>query len=124
MATAVTAINTDEAAVRTFLRSLFHKTVLLGGGTAAAGAPLSGAAAAGAPISSTAWDGSPLKLHPRVDAAHPLVSYMLPAASLPGVERPLSDSQHCYFVCKQGTAHTAEELETALKLYSQMVTSE
>lgn len=103
MATAVTNIDTDELAVRQFLQSLFHKQAVAVSQDASAAADERAAAAtampatAGAGYMGTAAAAAPilpLRLHPRVDAAHPL-----------------------------GTAHTAEELEAALKLYSQMVAS-
>lgn len=89
MATAVTAIATDEGAVRQFLQSLFRKQAI-GTDAAAAAAPNAAAAATGASTGTTAATGVfglktagvataaptlPLWLHPRVDAAHPLVGF-------------------------------------------------
>lgn len=88
MATAVTAIETDEVAVRQFLQSLFHKQAIAT--DAAAPAALSEAATAAAgglagtpaapPAAGTfeltppaAAPATPLWLHPCVDAAHPMV---------------------------------------------------
>jgi hypothetical protein len=67
MATAVTNIATDELAVRQFLQSLFQKQAVEVMHTDAE--PV----AAGSPVSSGVATGPALKLHPRVDAAHPLV---------------------------------------------------
>lgn len=78
MATAVTAIETDELAVRQFLQSLFHKQDVAVTTDAATAMPVGGATAAGA-AGAMAAAGAPLgvalRLHPRVDAAHPLVSH-------------------------------------------------
>lgn len=72
MSTAVTAIETNDVAVRQLLQSLFHKhSVQVTADTPAAEAegPLAAAAAAAESMSAV----TPLKLHPRVDAAHPMV---------------------------------------------------
>lgn len=83
MATAVTNIDTDELAVRQFLQSLFHKQAVAVSQDASAAADERAAAAtampatAGAGYMGTAAAAAPilpLRLHPRVDAAHPLVS--------------------------------------------------
>jgi len=73
MSTAVTAIETNDVAVRQLLQSLFHKhSVQVTQDTPAAEAAAAGPAAAAAAAESMSAT-TPLKLHPRVDAAHPMV---------------------------------------------------
>lgn len=70
MATAVTNISTDELAVRQFLKSLFQKQAV---DVMHTDADPSTAGLVGT-VNGGVATGPALKLHPRVDAAHPLVS--------------------------------------------------
>lgn len=91
MASAVTYLNITEHQVRQFLDTLLEKH----GKGAAHPAHVSGtaaAAAAEAPVAAAAAAAVPLRLHPRVDAVHPL-----------------------------GEAHSSRELEAAINMYKQIV---
>eukprot|EP00878_Enallax_costatus_P001667 GHUV01001820.1.p1 GENE.GHUV01001820.1~~GHUV01001820.1.p1 ORF type:complete len:274 (+),score=94.51 GHUV01001820.1:470-1291(+) len=95
MASATTYLNITEQQVTLFLDTLLEKqTSLSRADTSGATVEVSGTAV-DAPASSAAAvaaAAAPLRLHPRVDAVHPL-----------------------------GEAHTAQEVEAAIKLYKQIV---
>jgi hypothetical protein len=88
MASAITYLNITEHQVRQFLDALLEKHHK----GAAKPTYVSGTAAAEAPAAAAAAAAAPLRLHPRVDAVHPL-----------------------------GEAHSSRELEAAISMYKQVV---